>query len=109
MSVANTILQQMGGNRFIVMTGSHHFVSDGNTLIMQLARNASKANRLYITLDPVTDLYTMRFFRFTEGRLNRQTFERAPDKITEIKLYEDVFADQLENLFTHVTGLYTSL
>jgi len=32
MEIAKTILAQLGGNRFIAMTGSKDFVSDGNTL-----------------------------------------------------------------------------
>ena len=51
MSVADTILQQLGGHKFVVMTGSSHFVSDKNTLRMKLAKNKSKANKLDITLD----------------------------------------------------------
>ena len=43
MSVAATILQQLGGHKFVVMTGSSHFVSDKNTLRMKLAKNKSKA------------------------------------------------------------------
>ena len=48
MSVADTILQQLGGHKFVVMTGSSHFVSDKNTLRMKLAKNKSKANKLDI-------------------------------------------------------------
>ena len=62
MSIAGTILEQLGGNKFIAMTGASHFVSDGNTLRMTLPKNGSKANRLYITLDEGTDTYTMHFF-----------------------------------------------
>ncbi len=109
MNVAEIILQQMGGNKFIVMTGSHHFLADGNTLRMQLVKNKSKANRLYITLDEATDLYTMRFFKFTAGKLNRKTYEWSDDKTTEIVLVEGIFADQMQKIFTEVTGLYTHL
>lgn len=44
MRVADIILNQLGGNKFVVMTGSKNFVSDGNTLRMNLAKNCSKAN-----------------------------------------------------------------
>ena len=64
MSVPEIILEQLGGHRFVVMTGSNHFVADGYTLRMSLAKNGSKANRLYITLD-ADETYTMRFFRYT--------------------------------------------
>ena len=74
MSIAGTILEQLGGNKFIAMTGASHFVSDGNTLRMTLPKNGSKANRLYITLDEGTDTYTMHFFRYTAPRMNTKTF-----------------------------------
>ena len=44
--VANTILQQLGGHGFAVMTGSRNFISLGNGLQMSLARNRTSANRL---------------------------------------------------------------
>lgn len=62
MKIANAILEQLGGNKFIAMTGAKNFVSDGNTLRMTLPKNRSKANRLYVTLD-ATDTYTMYFFQ----------------------------------------------
>lgn len=68
MKVANMILEQLGGQKFLAMTGANHLVADGNTLRMALPKNASKANRLYITLD-ATDTYTMHFFKYTAGHL----------------------------------------
>lgn len=54
--VANTILQQLGGHGFAVMTGSRNFISLGNGLQMSLARNRTSANRLKIILDEDTDM-----------------------------------------------------
>ena len=34
MKVANTILEQLGGQKFLAMTGANHLVADGNTLRM---------------------------------------------------------------------------
>lgn len=107
MKVYEIIFQQLGGNRFAAMTGSKRFVGDGNTLEMQLAKNKSKANRLAITLDEGKDLYTMRFYKYTPGRFNRTTCEFTEDKVVEVELFEDVFCDQLQEIFTEVTGLYT--
>ena len=109
MSVANTILEQFGGNKFIVMTGASHFVSDGNTLRMTLPKNVSKANRLYITLDEVTDSYTMRFFRYTAPRMNTKTFTFTSEKVQEIHEVSGVYFDQLQPIFTSVTGFDTHL
>ena len=68
MNTAQIILEQLGGNKFIAMTGAKNFVSDGDTLRMTLPRNGSKANRLNITLAP-DDTYTMHFFKFSAGGL----------------------------------------
>jgi len=48
--IAKTILQQIGGHRFVAMTGSHDFINLGNGLRMSLSRNKTSANRLVIDL-----------------------------------------------------------
>lgn len=103
------ILEQLGGRRFVAMTGSNHLVGNDNILVMHLARNMSKANRLRITYNAGSDDYTMEFFRFTAGRLNKKTFEWTEDKLTEVETKEHVFCDMLQEIFTQVTGLYTRL
>ena len=108
MSVASVILQQLGGNKFIVMTGSKNFLSDGNTLRMSLAKNSSKANRLEVTLE-ADDTYTMRFYKYTAGKLNKKTLSWTEDKTTEVCVENGVYCDMLQPIFTGVTGLYTHL
>ena len=108
MRVADIILEQLGGYRFAVMTGAHGFVADGNTLRMMLTKNASKANRLWITLD-WDDTYTMRFFKYTAPRFNTKTYTFTEEKVTEIKKISGVYCDQLQDIFTEVTGLYTRI
>ena len=108
MSVANVILQQLGGNKFIVMTGSKHFLSDGNTLRMSLTKNDSKANRLEVTLD-ADDTYTMRFYKYTAGRLNKKTLSWTEDKVVEVYKVNGVYWDMLQAVFTEITGLATRL
>ena len=109
MSVANIILEQLGGNKFIVMTGASHFMSDGNTLRMTLPKNGSKANRLYITFDEETDTYTMRFFRYTAPRMNTKTFTFTSEKVKEIYETSGVYFNQLQPIFTSVAGFDTHL
>lgn len=109
MKVAETILDQLGGNKFLAMTGASHLVADGNTLRMTLPKNASKANRLYVTLDRTTDTYTMRFFHYTAPRINRKTFTFSGEKVKEIKEVPGVYCEQLQPIFTSVTGFYTHL
>jgi hypothetical protein len=108
MRVADIILQQLGGNKFVVMTGSKNFLSDGNTLRMSLAKNGSKANRLEITLE-ADDTYTMRFYKYTAGRLNKKTFSWTEDKVEEVSTVDGVYCDMLQPIFTQVTGMYTHL
>jgi hypothetical protein len=108
MRVADIILEQLGGNKFVVMTGASHFISDGNVLKMTLPRNASNANRLDITLD-WDDTYTMRFYKYSPRRLNTKTFEFSQEKIKEVKTIQGVYCDMLQEIFTDVTHLYTRL
>lgn len=99
--VAKIILQQIGGRRFVTMTGSHDFINLGNGLRMSLSRNKTSANRLEIIYDEGADLYNLRFYRQS---FSRKTFEV---KTKDIKTYEGVYFDMLEEIFTDVTGLYT--
>ena len=110
MNVPQTIFEQLGGGRFALMTGSNMFIGDDNTLRMKLAKNASKANRLEITLNGI-DLYDMRFYRYTAERMSfrNNEFRIYPEKVTEIKTINDVYCDQLQEIFTDVTGLYTRI
>ena len=96
MTVANEILRQLGGNRFIAMTGSKNFVASAekNYLGMKLTRNASGANYLRITLTPM-DVYKMEFISI-----------RGNSMKTKVE-FNDVYCDQLQTLFTEATGLYT--
>jgi hypothetical protein len=97
MEIATTILNQLGGKRFIVMTGSKNFVITANGgLLMKLSRNVSGAQYLKIELNG-SDLYEMQFYS-VRGIDIKQKAE-----------FSDVYCDQLTNIFESVTGLYTSL
>lgn len=114
MTIADTILNQLGGNHFIVMTGAKNFVWDdkNHTLRMTLPKNGSKANRLWITLN-WDDTYTMDFFKYTAAKLKIDhkagTAKMIDEKKTEVKKYEHIYCDQLQELFTEVTKMYTHL
>ena len=102
------ILEQLGGHKFVVMTGSSHFVSDKNTLRMKLAKNKSKANKLDITLMP-DDTYTMRFYKYSAPRKKPNSMEYTSGKVEEVAKFEGVYNDMLQDIFTQVTGMYTYL
>ena len=108
--IANTILAQLGGRRFTVMTGAKNFIAIDNGLRFKLGKNASKANMVEIKLNGL-DLYDMRFYRYTPAKLvvnhNKGTADWHDEKIADVKTYNDIYCDQLQELFTETTGLYT--
>jgi hypothetical protein len=95
--IAKTILQQLGGSRFIAMTGSKNFVADENKLNMKLSRNIAKAQYLTITLNSM-DTYDL---KFTSVDKNFNLIIRAERK--------NVYCDELQQVFTQITGLNTHL
>ena len=95
-TIAETILQQLGGRRFIAMTGSSNFIAGKNSLSMKLTRNKSGANYLRITLTSMDD-YTMEFISIRGTNMNVK------------ETSEGVYCDQLAFFFTRHTGMYTSL
>ena len=97
--IAETILQQLGGRRFITMTGTKHFTAGANYLSFQLPPNKSGANAMKIELTPM-DVYTV-----TAYRVNL----RAREPYRDIEKREDVYCDTLQQVFTSITGLETRL
>lgn len=112
--IAQTILQQLGGKHFMVMTGTKKFVygTDENRrdfLRMSLHKNASKANRLTIFYDALWDTYIMQFEHIAPPRWLPKQYKYSDPKQETIRVYKDVYFDQLQNLFTETTGLLTRL
>ena len=99
-SVAKTILQQLGANKFAATTGARSFLNLGNGLSFKLpgASGFTKQgiNYVKITLNP-SDTYTMEFGRIRGGNYKIIHMER------------DVYFDQLQPIFTATTGLETHL
>ncbi len=108
MTVANTILNQLGGNQFLAMTGCKNLLGFENGLQMRIPKNGSKANFLKITLK-ADDTYRMEFRKRIAGHLNTKTFAWIEDKDEEIKVFDGVYCDMLQDLFTEVTKMYTKL
>lgn len=96
-AVATEILNQLGGNRFATMTGSKHFGAGENSLSMKLSRNKANAQYLTITLNGL-DLYDMQFV----------TIKRSFEVIVKEER-SNVYAEDLQAIFTNITGLYTKL
>lgn len=96
MKVSETILQQLGGRRFTVMTGAKNFVGGNNTLSFHIGRNAKGVNGVRITLSPM-DLYDLQFLRISK---------RGVVVVSETS---DIYYDSLPEVFTRHTGMATHL
>jgi|SRR5579859_6927659 len=97
----NVLLQQLGGNRFIAMTGAKDFVAYKSSLAFKLGGGAkNRINRVVIGLAD-NDTYIMTFERFSIRNMTRTS--------VVIDRRENVYADQLQAVFTDVTGFATKL
>lgn len=108
--IATTILQQLGGKRFIVMTGAKDFTTIDNGLRFKIGRNGSKANMVEIKLNGL-DLYDMEFVKYSPAHLSINHKKGTADWKEEVRKtvreFHDIFFDQMQELFTETTGLYT--
>jgi hypothetical protein len=95
-AIATTILEQLGGNRFLTMTGAKGLLDTGRGLQMKLP-TISRASCIVITLE-ADDTYTVQAYR---GRgLNMCAYGEPVSQ---------VYADSLRRVFEDLTGLYTKL
>jgi len=94
--VAHTILEQLGGNRFAAMTGAKNFACDESSLQFSIGRNSHGINKVRVTLE-ASDTYTVEFFKIR--KLDAKLVERC----------NDIYADQLQDVFRCITGLDTHL
>ena len=131
MNIAKTIFQQLGGNKFAIMTGAKNLIAVKDGIRFNIGRNGSKANMVQITLR-WDDTYTMQFWRkgsdfnpyailmrYADKGLSEAEFNEAVKKATEkavknaepklLKEYDGIYCDQLQELFTEYTKLYTRL
>ena len=99
MSIAKEILSQLGGNRFVAMTGAKNLAETSKGgLAFQLPANLTKnrINAVRIELDP-SDTYVVKFLKITSSALKT------------VAEYDHIYCDQLVELFERETGLYTYL
>lgn len=96
----NAALKQLGGNKFIAMTGARNFIysKKDNNISFKIPRAAHNINYVKITLNAM-DLYDIEF-----GHINKKTFGYKV-----IKTVMGVYNDQLQSIFTQETELYTYL
>lgn len=96
MSVALTILEQLGGKRFVVMTGAKSLVKGSDSLTFRIGKNKSKANMIQIALTEADD-YEVTFYKL-----------RGID-LKIVDSVKGIYAENLVEMFENKTGLYTSL
>ena len=100
MTVAKTILEQLGGGAFVRMTGAKNFLGFPKGLVFSLPGGGgfckNGINRVRIDLN-ASDTYDVRFYRLRGS------------KIKEIASYEGVYCDNLAATFRSETGLETRM
>ena len=94
MTTAATILSQLGGSKFIAMTGATCY-SDGDTLVTKF-KGSRVANIMYVTLTSM-DTYDVKICKF-RGM-----------EIKTIKEVNGAYAEMLKPIFESTTFLRTSL
>jgi hypothetical protein len=96
--VAETILEQLGGSRSVVMTGARSFLADGTALRFRLPSNFAShgINSVSVTLNGA-DTYDLLFSKVRGS------------SVTEVAAVTHVYAGQLRDVFRSETGLDTRL
>lgn len=95
--VSQIILQQLGGNKFIAMTGAKNFVGSDDYLMFSIGRGAKNSiNKVKITLDS-NDTYTVEFAKM------------RGINYTVVKTVSGIYFDQLQAVFKRNTGMDTRL
>jgi len=98
--VGETILQQLGGNKFLAMTGAHVQSTTENMLAVKFPKAKDGINALAVYYDEGKDTYRMRFI----SQKGAPTME-----VKDVAVVDDVYAEDLRRIFTDHTGLETSL
>ena len=101
--IANTIIQQLGGNRFRAMTGAKNFMALESGLAFGIPGQGFAKhgiNKLHFILD-ASDTYTVRAFRIRRSK--------GVPTVKTVDEQTGVYNDMLPAVFTEMTGLETHL
>jgi len=99
--VAETIMKQLGAGRFAAMTGVRGVTVTEKGVLFHVPNarcNGKKVSKVQIDLEP-SDTYTVSVWRITK---------KAP-YVEMVGRETEVYCDTLQESFTRLTGLYTSL
>lgn len=94
MRAAKIILEQLGGGRFLAMTGAKNLVGGEGALRFDLP----KSHKMRISLT-AADLYKLEYWKWARGKLELVLLEES----------DGIFNDMLQAEFTRITGLHTRL
>ena len=103
LQIANTILEQLGGNHFKMMTGAKNFLAMESGLAFAIpGKGFAKdgINELQVILD-ADDTYTVKAFRIRK--------RKGVPTVKLIGEHSGVYNDNLAGMFTDLTGLGTHL
>ena len=91
-----SILKQLGGRKFVVMTGARNFMSLGNALCFSLPKSKHGINKVKIDINE-NDLYDITFYKL--GGAELKTIHEA----------KNIYVDNLRDVIAYKTGLALSL
>lgn len=92
--IAKTILSQLGGGRFVAMTGAKNFLDHDKGLSFRLP--IGKVNYIKIILNSL-DLYDIEF-----GNVRGASYKKVDS-------LENIYAEDLQEIISEKTGLALSL
>lgn len=101
MTIAQTILSQLGGNRFIAMTGAKNLINCGDALQFNLPRGfaKNKANKVRVTYEKSADLYSVVFYKWNARKL----------ELNEVSNASGCDVEQMREVMERETGLALAL
>jgi len=92
--IAHTILNQFGGGQFGLLVGIKNIMALESGVQFKIGRGAAKKiNTVVVELTPA-DTYTVTFWNCRGMKMDK------------ISTFEDVYCDELQDLFTRETGFY---
>lgn len=112
-SVGTIIYEQLGGARFVLMTGARGFLShpEGRgalsfTLPSKTAKNG--INHVKITLT-AGDTYDLVFTKVGPQPSTKDWLAGKTQKVTVVSTHTDIYAEQLQSVVAEATGLALTL
>jgi len=101
-SVATTIISQLGGNRFVAMTGAKNFMALNDKLggvQFDIPGTLTGGwNRVRVVLD-FSDTYDVKFYKIRKVK--------GIPTVKAEKDFSNIYNDSIESLFSQETGLAT--